>query len=87
MNEQELRKHYEVFTDTWHLFRKWVILLPLGDEQWQQVFDEIKQIREKHNQEESVKYFMIGAITRLDEIEGRITGASKNTGRNRNLCI
>lgn len=72
MSNDELKKNYELFTDAWHLFRKWAILLPLNDEQWQQVMNDVEEIREKYNHDESVRYFMIGVITRLNEIEGRI---------------
>ncbi|MGN0263919.1 MAG: hypothetical protein ACI4DX_05970 [Oliverpabstia sp.] len=72
MNEEELKKQYNLFTEAWRFYRKWAIQIPLSDEQWQQIIQEAGEIRGKHENKESAKCLMIAVLESLDEVEKKV---------------
>lgn len=45
MNEELLKKYYEIYTDCWKFFRKWNS--PKSDEDWKQLLREAKELQKK----------------------------------------
>lgn len=72
MNEEELKKQFNLFTTAWHFFRKWAIQAPFSEEQWRKLIHEAGEIIEKNSNVESMKYLMVTVIDMLDEIEKKM---------------
>ena len=48
MTEQELKGYYNAFTDAWKFFRKWAVIVPMTEEQWEQAEGESTIFGVKH---------------------------------------
>ena len=72
MNEEALKKQYDLFTEAWRFYRKWAIQIPLSDEQWQQIIQEAGEIQQKYGNTETVKHLMIAVLEGLDEAEKKV---------------
>ena len=45
MNEESLKKYYEIFTDCWKFFRKWNS--PKSEDEWKQMLQEAYELHQK----------------------------------------
>lgn len=67
MTEESLKKHFEVYTDYWKLFRKYSAPSDT-DEFWQQLIDESKLLYVKHGKTEFSNKLLVATINEIDRI-------------------
>ena len=72
MTEQELKKQFDLFTESWRFYRKWAIQAPLSNEQWEQVVMESKEIQRKYGEGDTVKYLILAVTNGLYEDERKM---------------
>lgn len=67
MKEEELRIYYEVYTDSWKLFRKYSN--PDGtDTFWDNLRDEVDEIYRKHNKSHFAGKVLLETVNEIDRI-------------------
>lgn len=67
MTEESLKKHFEVYTDCWKLFRKYSE--PNGsDEFWEQLIDESNELYKKHGKTEFSKKLLLETVDEIERI-------------------
>lgn len=70
MTENELKAKYNMFTDSWKVYRKWAVMeFPLTDEQWAQIVKEAHEISDRYGGGKIIEYLMIAVTQGLDELE------------------
>lgn len=67
MKDEELRKYYEVYTDSWKVFRKYSD--PDGtDTFWNNLRDEVDAIYRKHDKSHFAEKVLLATVNEIDRI-------------------
>lgn len=66
MNEQELKKRYEAYTDCWKFFKKWCE--PKTDDDWEQLLKEAAELRKKDEDMELRKRLITETVLEINRL-------------------
>lgn len=66
MNEEQLKKYYEIYTDCWKFFRKWCE--PKSDDDWKQLLYEAEKLQKKDDKSELRKRLISETILEINRL-------------------
>lgn len=67
MSEEKLKLKYQLFTDVWRLYRKWVVLdSPMRPEEWKQLHTEAHEIVERYDYEKMSRHLLLAIIEEIE---------------------
>lgn len=75
VSEEELKRKYDMLTDTWRLYKKFADVKE-SDEYWEQVVNETNAVAKKYGECKFIVDLVLAVITELERIYKEMRGDS-----------